>query len=104
MRIAKIKDGGDLVVGVEYTLPTPEHAEGRLTAVWPVEAGGSATGPLKDEEMLQLRREDVHPTIALQKGKKGCWGLSSARPKVADDRRETPEEWWLPVDARGAQI
>lgn len=65
MRIVKIKDGGDFVVGVEYILFTSEYAEGRFTVVWSVEAGGSATGSLKDEEMLQLRREDVYSIIAL---------------------------------------
>lgn len=47
LRITKIQKEAQLVMCIEYVLPTPEHAEGRLTATWQSGQGGPVTGRVR---------------------------------------------------------
>lgn len=96
LRITEIKEGADVVTGMEYVLPSDEALESRLHLDWNPEGGGSVTGVLEKSEMLTLRRETLHPIVTLKPERKEMWKQNSSRMKPESDRN-SPEEWWLPV-------
>lgn len=95
LRITEVKDDGMRVTGMEYVLPTPEHAEGQLSLAWDIEEGGPRTGPLSSAELMSLDRVSVHPVVALGGEHKGRWSLREDCQKPEADARECPEDWWL---------
>lgn len=78
-------------------LPEADMVEGRLGLAWDPKEGGLVTGPIRKSEMLSLKKDLLHPIVTLRREKTGRWTTNATELKPEKDKRETPEEWWLPV-------
>lgn len=95
LRVTEFQEGEQVVIGAEYALPTPEHADGRLHLVWQPDQGGPVMGALTKAELLEMNVSGLHLVVTLKRERKGVWKLGSDCPKPQQDLRECPEDLWL---------
>lgn len=97
LRVTECREEDEMVTGVEYVLSTEDMVEGRLGLAWDPEGGGPVTGPIGKVELLSPKKDALHPIVTLRREKKGRSTANKPELKPEEDKRESLEEWWLPV-------